>query len=549
MSWLHWLAIVALASALAQQTTGRMGNATNFVIFMVDDLGYGDLGCFGRKNISTPNIDKMRQQGIKFTQWISAAPICTPSRAALQTGRLPHRFGMTANTLPWRVIPYPSAPGGIPPSEVTIAEILRDHGYATALSGKWHLGTGNITHKHAHLPTQHGYDTWLGIPFSNTNFCRSNGPEKIAAEFCMVMANNTVVQQPTRMDNLTGMLIQHSLDFIADSVAQEKPFLSIVSFVHVHTALFSSPRFTNVSSGGRFGDNVEEMDWGVGQVIALLENLAVDNETLVFLTSDNGPYTEEGWDNAGRTGGLSGSKGQTYEGGIRVPGLARWPGHISPGGQTNSAVSTMDIFPTILDVANIPLPSRTIDGKTILPILIGANRSTPHEWMFHYCGTEVLAMRWRGKYKIAFSTQIWASDEKPSSKCIQCCPDGPTAHVINGTGGSLCDCDAKSVKVHDPPLVFDLDRDSAERYPMTNETFPGGADALYSLINSAKSALDAHKASIHHTEDEMHTLPLPWLQPCCASNSTHEGSFADRSRSQEHGKCYCDNYIRHRAYP
>eukprot|EP00750_Incisomonas_marina_P026224 INCI5883.6.p1 GENE.INCI5883.6~~INCI5883.6.p1 ORF type:complete len:374 (-),score=50.85 INCI5883.6:6-1127(-) len=342
----------------------------NFVVLFVDDLGYGDIGVFGRENISTPHVDSLAHDGLKLTQWLSAAPICTPSRAGLQTGRLAHRFGMTANVEPWRVFMMPCQPGGFPPEELTIAEVLRDEGgYATGMSGKWHLGINNYTHPGAHLPLAHGYDSWLGLPYTNMQGCREGNE---SAFFCMMMANHTVIQQPFRAQNMTSHLTTHSLDFIRTAVAREKPFFLLHSFMHVHTALFSSPAFTNVSQGGRFGDNVEEMDHSVGQILTLLEELGIENDTAVFFTSDNGNYAEEGWDQAGRSGGLTGSKGQTWEGGIRVPGIVRWPGKVPAGVVSDEAVGTLDIMPTMLAMAGIQLPAgaKPLDGKDVSSFFI-----------------------------------------------------------------------------------------------------------------------------------------------------------------------------------
>ena len=266
----------------------------------------------------------------------SSAPICTPSRGGLLTGRLPRRFGMTANSLPWRVLITLNQPGGLPAEELTIAEMLKPAGYATGMSGKWHLGINNMTHMGAHLPVSHGFDSYVGIPFTNLHQCEVGHEDKT---FCVLMANNTVVEQPTIYSNLTYVLTDHAVSFISRQAQAQQPFFFLMSFVHVHSPLFTSPAFTNVSKGGRFGDNTEEMDWAVGKVLKALDATSQTNNTLVFFVSDNGPFAEEGWDNCGRTGGLKGSKGQTYEGGIRVPGIVRWPG-VSPAGLVSDTLAS-----------------------------------------------------------------------------------------------------------------------------------------------------------------------------------------------------------------
>ncbi len=247
---------------------------------------------------------------------------------------------MTANTLPWRVMVTLSQPGGFPSDEHTIAEMLQPHGYACGMSGKWHLGVSNHTATWAHLPLAHGFDSWVGLPYSNMPYCKG-AKENLDRQFCVLMANHTIVQQPFFYSNMTESLTNHAIEYISDKVAQHQPFFFYMSYVHVHSPLFTSPQFTNVSKGGRFGDNVEEMDWSVGQLLNTLDSLGVANNTLVFFVSDNGPYAEEGWDNCGRTGGLKGSKGQTYEGGIRVPGIARWPGTIPDNTVSDSLVGSL----------------------------------------------------------------------------------------------------------------------------------------------------------------------------------------------------------------
>lgn len=200
-------------------------------------------------------------------------------------------IGMTANALPWRVFDTPSQPGGLPENETTIATILKKSGYRTGMSGKWHLGINSKEKMGAHLPPAHGYDDWMGLPFTNMPNCAMGHEKK---EFCMVMANHTVIEQPTKMQNLTLELTDHAIRFINYSVALQQPFFYLMSYVHVHTPLFASPMFTNVSRGGQFGDNLEELDWSVGQLLGMLDAHGIAENTLVLFTSDNGPFAEEG---------------------------------------------------------------------------------------------------------------------------------------------------------------------------------------------------------------------------------------------------------------
>jgi len=303
-----------------------------------------------------------------------------------------------------------------------------------------------------------------------------------------------------------------------------------MSFVHVHTPLFSSPAFTNVSRGGRFGDNVEEMDWAVGRITSGLDNLNISKDTLVFFVSDNGPYTEEGWDECGRTGGLKGSKGQTYEGGIRVPGIVRWPGTVPAGVVSDTLVSSLDILPTILSAAGVPLPKdRVYDGLDLTTVLKNPSLPSPHEYLWHYCGHNVTAGR-HNNFKFHFATANWTTTYQPSPKCIQCCPAGPTS--LNGTGGTLCDCGIKDLIFHNPPLIYDMSKDPLERVPLTPETMP----SYFQEIANIHAALHSHYAGMAPAADQMHTLPLPGLAPCC------NGVWPISS-------CECNSYVPGHVYP
>lgn len=495
----------------------------NFLILFVDDLGYADIEPFGRLNVSTPNFNRIAAEGVKFTQWISAAPICTPSRAGLQTGRYPHRMGLTDNL--FRVMVTPSQPGGLPYEEMTLAENVKQSGYATGMSGKWHLGVSNHTHLYSHLPTSRGYDTWFGHPLSNSGHCTEAKPPPLSnferETVCLLMDGSEVVQQPILMDsgNITGKLVQHGIDFIErtvlgsrDASGKYTPFLFVMSFLHVHTALFSSPKFTNVSNGGRFGDNVEECDWGAGLLLDTLDRLGVANDTLVFMASDNGPYAEDGWDNCGRTGGLKGSKGQTYEGGIRVPAMARWPGKIPLNTQTDVLVSTLDIFPTVAALSGSPLPPHVIDGKDLTPVLLDPlHAPSQHKYLFHYCGTNITAAR-HGNIKVHFATANWTTTYEPSPACINCCPDTLTRTLI---GVGLCNCE--KLIFHNPPLMYDVGNDRNETTPLTPTNFPD-YDREVALI---MKAVAEHKATIGHPKSQLIPLINPKHQPCC----DHEGQW------------------------
>jgi len=313
-----------------------------------------------------------------------------------------------------RVVPTPSNPGGLDPAQhLSIARALKQAGYATGMSGKWHLGISSNGHFEGQdfrfHPNSHGYDTYLGAPFTNAPMCEMDGDgisQKISTgpSFCFLTANRTVVQQPLRLENFTSTITAHALDFIDRRAAEARiarasgampqPWFFFMSYFHVHTPLFTSRLNRGRSRGGEFGDNVEEMDDSIGEIMAALKRYEFDHNTLIFLTSDNGPYQEEGWERVGRAniyddktgeliGRLKGGKGQLYEGGIRMPGIVKWPGVVVPGTVSDTMVSTMDIFPTALAAAGVKLgEDYVVDGRDMGPVLRGTTTSSQHDVFF-----------------------------------------------------------------------------------------------------------------------------------------------------------------------
>jgi arylsulfatase A-like enzyme len=379
------------------------------VVIFADDLGYGDLGCFGHPTIRTPNLDRMAAEGMKLTQFYSAAPVCTPSRAALLTGRLPIRNGMCSDR---RRVLFPNSGGGLPESEVTIASALKTKGYATCCIGKWHLG-----HLPEYLPTKRGFDSYYGIPYSND------------MRPCPLMENEKVVEQPAKQVTLTKRYTARAIEFIEAS--KDKPFFLYFPHTFPHVPLFASSRFRGRSPRGLYGDVVEELDWSVGQILDTLGKHKLAEKTLVLFTSDNGPWLIMKL-NGGSAGLLRGGKGSTWEGGMREPCIAWWPGKIRPASLGTGIASTMDIFATCLDLAGVPLPSdRIIDGRSMMPMLLGTGKA-PREAFFFYRGARLMAVR-KGPWKAHFITQA-GYRQRPTK--------------------------------HDPPLLFHLDRDPSEKLPV-----------------------------------------------------------------------------------
>jgi arylsulfatase A len=325
--------------SLSRQESSR----PNIVFIFCDDLGYGDVGCFGAANILTPNIDQLAANGLKFTSFYSLSPVCSPSRAGLLTGRYPVRTGVTA-------VLFPESWTGLPQEEFTMAEMLKAEGYATGITGKWHLG-----HHHQHLPLQHGFDEYFGIPYSND------------MEGLVYLRNNEVETPEVDQRFLTQRITAEALDFIDRH--RDQPFFLYIPHVMPHVPLYVSPGFEGKSSRGLYGDVVEELDWSVGQIISGLNELNLLENTIVVFTSDNGPWNglrEMG----GSAGALRDGKFRTYEGGMRVPAVVMWKNRISPGSEYSGLASMADWFPTFAAATGAILPgSLVLDGENILPLM------------------------------------------------------------------------------------------------------------------------------------------------------------------------------------
>ena len=348
----------------------------NFVVILCDDLGYGDVHCYG-SNIATPNIDGMAREGVRFTQFYSTSNVCSPSRASLMTGRYATRVGVP-DALP------ADATTGLSLSETTIAQMLKPAGYSTMCVGKWHLGQ-----LPQYMPTSRGFDAFYGMPYSND----------LSPSVLMQYAK--VIESPVNLSTLTQRYTQQAVNFIQS--AGNKPFFLYFAHTFPHIPLAASTAFQGQSGMGQYADVVQEIDWSVGQVLQALQSSGVDNNTLVLFTSDNGPWY------LGSPGKLRGRKGWSYEGGVREPFIARFPGRIpadipkSPGPRVSNAVVTMmDILPTIAGLANATLPSAPLDGLNIWPILTG-DRETIERDAFLYFDSFNLQCARLGPWKLHVS--------------------------------------------------------------------------------------------------------------------------------------------------
>lgn len=381
------LGLICLTTNVYAQTATKK-RPPNVIIILADDLGYGDLSCFGSPGIRTPSLDQMALEGIRFTEFYVGTSICTPSRAALLTGRLPVRTGMNSSDDGGNVL-YPGSAGGLQPSEITIASALKTVNYATGLIGKWHLGD-----QPKYMPNSHGFDYYFGLPYSND---MSAGLNKKYPPL-PVYRNTTVIETEPDQTQLTKRYTAEAIGFIKRN--KNKPFFLYYASNAPHTPLSASADFKGKSKRGLYGDVVEELDWSVGKVLATLKELKLDKNTLVIFTSDNGPWLirEE---RGGSAGLLSGGKGSPYEGGYRVPAIAWWPGTIKANQISESVVRTMDLFPTILNLAKAKIPTdRIIDGTDVSALLTGKKQDN-NGIIYYYTRTKLCAIR-KGNWKALF---------------------------------------------------------------------------------------------------------------------------------------------------
>ena len=363
-------------------------NLPNVVLVYADDLGYGDLGCYGSKQNPTPHLDRLASEGMRFTNFCVAQAVCSASRSALLTGCYPNRIGILAAL-------NPKSRHGIADGETTLGELLKQRGYATAIYGKWHLG-----HHERFLPTRHGFDDYYGLPYSNDMWPRH--PEAKAAKdfppLPLIEGTKTIALDPDQRQ-FTTAYADRAVRFIAAN--KQRPFFLYVPHTMPHVPLYVSEKSTGRTGRGLYADVIAEIDDSVGRILAALAEHGLAKRTLVIFASDNGPWLSYG-NHAGSAGPFREGKGTTWEGGVRVPCLMRWPEKIPTGAVCHELAATIDVLPTLAKLVGAPLPAHRIDGRDIWPLMSGKKgAATPHEVFYYYWGEHLQAIR-GGPWKLVF---------------------------------------------------------------------------------------------------------------------------------------------------
>ncbi|MEH6769610.1 sulfatase [Maribacter arcticus] len=388
---IHFLLVLSLfiwQKTPGQKPEGQQDLLPNIILIFTDDQGYNDVGVFGAEDISTPNLDQMAKDGAKLTNFYAAQAVCSASRAAILTGSYPNRIGIH-NAL------MPNSKKGLNPKETTLAEMLKNKGYTTAIFGKWHLGDAA-----EFMPTKQGFDEYFGIPYSNDMWPLhpQQGP---IFDFgpLPLYENEKVIDTLTDQTNLTTLITQHSVDFIERN--KDNPFFLYVPHPQPHVPLFVSDKFKGKSNRGLYGDVTMELDWSVGEIIKSVEKNGLTENTIIIFTSDNGPWLAYG-NHSGSAYPFREGKGTGWEGGQREPFIIKYPKEIEAGVTIDAPLMAIDIFPSLAEVTNSELPDEVIDGKSAWSLLTGKTNESPQEaYFFYYRVNELFGVRY-GKWKLYF---------------------------------------------------------------------------------------------------------------------------------------------------
>lgn len=435
----------------------------NVIVVFIDDEGYGDVGVYGATGFETPNLDQMAAEGMRFTNFYSAQPVCSASRAGLLTGCYPNRIGFFGALFPWDTT-------GINTEEWTIAEMFKDKGYATACFGKWHLGW-----QKEFLPLQHGFDEYTGVPYSNDMWPRSNVTGELTPdnkwstrypELPLVNGNETTGRLTSLkdQDGLTTLYTEKAVDFINRKA--DEPFFLYVPHSMGHIPLGVSDKFRGKSEQGLYGDVMMEIDWSVGEINKALEANNIADNTIIIFTTDNGPWLNYG-NHAGSAGGLREGKTTSWEGGQRVPFIVKWPGKTPKGTVCNQLACAIDLLPTFAGIIDGKMPAKKIDGVNITSLLQGDFASTPRETILYYHGKNNLNGVRKGNWKLVLPHTYASYDTKPG---------------MDGAGG------ARVRTTIDAPELYNMMRDPGEQYNVI-EYHPEKVAEIMEVVEQARKDL------------------------------------------------------------
>jgi len=451
------LAVTVVLSAITFADAQAAERKPNFIVILADDLGYGDLACYGSDKVATPNLDRMAGEGVKLTSFY-VAPVCSPSRAALMTGCIPQRVGIGG-------VLFPRNNHGLNPDEKTLPEILQEQGYATAIIGKWHLGNQDMFQ-----PLKHGFDSWYGTPSSNSQGYDPKLKQyaedcvyregytresilKLKKANCPLVRDNVVIEVPADQTQFAQRYTREAVRFITEH--RDTPFFLYLPHNMVHIPVHASAEFAGKSKLGIYGDAIQELDWSTGAILKTLKKLGLEENTLVIFTSDNGPHLGAG----ASAGPLRGAKGSTFEGGVRVPCIMRWPGKIPANRISDEPLAIMDFLPTLATLAGGTVPTdRVIDGKNFWPVISGVNGAkSPHEALYYLRGRGVNGVRmgdW--KYLVASAKEELPGAEIELSKEEQKLPRSQRKALLKER------TKAARGKQGDSEMLFNLRQDMGE---------------------------------------------------------------------------------------
>jgi arylsulfatase len=457
-----FISLLVLSFLLTSHSLKAQEKSQNVVIILMDDMGYGDLSCFGALQYKTPNMDEIAKDGMRFTNFLAPQAVCTASRAGLLTGCYPNRIGMSGAL-------FPESKIGLNPSETTLAELFKQKGYATAIYGKWHLGDDK-----SFLPLQQGFDEYFGLPYSNDMWPFDYLGEKASPgsfqskciPLPLIKGNDKIGEIKTLEEqaNLTRFYTEHAVQFIKKN--KKKPFFLYMPQSMPHTPIAASKNFKGKSGAGLYGDVMMEIDWSVGQVLKTLTEEGLDENTLVIVTSDNGPWRNFGnW--AGSTGGLREAKQTVFEGGQRVPCVMKWKGHMPEGEVCNKLSSAIDLLPTLASICGLEIPQNTIDGVDITDLLKGRPDVSPRKYFYYYYGKNSLKAVRRDDWKLVLSH-----------------PSKTYEKDVPGNGGHP----GKTTNVTFPLALYNLCQDPGERYDVQT-LYPEIMEELRNVAEKARGDL------------------------------------------------------------